>query len=238
MLEAIDRHDHAALCEELGDFLFEAVFLLRSSKRGRSFTIADSLTSIADKLSSAGIRTSSREHQQQRALLLRSVRVRLFQAPGLVQPHDRRDQLDVVRVDQVHRVHLVAEQPQHRVRPDVRSRGSFTGLSRRLARRHAHVGPVQRRVDCRGRSNLLESIATASPKHFPSNGLSRLIRLASRSVSRAFAAGVSLGGSFFSWAGPRATNTAAATTASTNATSAESWDGLRGREQETATARV
>src|SRR5258708_38024255 len=27
VLEAIDRHDHAALCEELGDFVFEAVFL-------------------------------------------------------------------------------------------------------------------------------------------------------------------------------------------------------------------
>ena len=27
VLEAIDRHDHAALCEELGDFLFEAVFV-------------------------------------------------------------------------------------------------------------------------------------------------------------------------------------------------------------------
>ena len=27
VLEAIDRHDHEALREELGDFLFEAVFL-------------------------------------------------------------------------------------------------------------------------------------------------------------------------------------------------------------------
>src|SRR5215472_3703281 len=50
VLEAIDRHDHAALCEELGDFLFEAVFLAQLESEGGHFTIADSLTSIADKL--------------------------------------------------------------------------------------------------------------------------------------------------------------------------------------------
>jgi MazG family protein len=50
VLEAIDRHDHAALCEELGDFLFEAVFLAQLESEAGHFTIADSLRSIADKL--------------------------------------------------------------------------------------------------------------------------------------------------------------------------------------------
>src|SRR5215831_6605906 len=50
VVEAIDRHDHRALCEELGDFLFEAVFLAQLESEAGHFTIADSLTSIADKL--------------------------------------------------------------------------------------------------------------------------------------------------------------------------------------------
>jgi nucleoside triphosphate diphosphatase len=50
VLEAIDRHDHAALCEELGDFLFEAVFLAQLESEAGHFTIAESLRSIADKL--------------------------------------------------------------------------------------------------------------------------------------------------------------------------------------------
>jgi MazG family protein len=50
VLEAIDRHDHAALCEELGDFLFEAVFLAQLEAEAGHFTIADSVKSIADKL--------------------------------------------------------------------------------------------------------------------------------------------------------------------------------------------
>src|SRR6266513_2750765 len=50
VLQAIDRHDHAALCEELGDFVFEAVFLAQLESEAGHFTIADSLTSIADKL--------------------------------------------------------------------------------------------------------------------------------------------------------------------------------------------
>ena len=50
VLEAIDRHDHAALCEELGDFVFEAVFLAQLEGEAGHFTIADSLQSIADKL--------------------------------------------------------------------------------------------------------------------------------------------------------------------------------------------
>jgi nucleoside triphosphate diphosphatase len=50
VLEAIDAHDHRALCEELGDFVFEAVFLAQLESEAGHFTIVDSLTSIADKL--------------------------------------------------------------------------------------------------------------------------------------------------------------------------------------------
>src|SRR2546422_9758738 len=50
VIEAIDRHDHAALCEELGDFVFEAVFLAQLEAEAGHFTIADALRSIADKL--------------------------------------------------------------------------------------------------------------------------------------------------------------------------------------------
>src|SRR5215216_616098 len=50
VLEAIDRHDHAALCEELGDFVFEAVFVAQLEAEAGHFTIADSVKSIADKL--------------------------------------------------------------------------------------------------------------------------------------------------------------------------------------------
>jgi MazG family protein len=50
VLEAIDRHDHAALCEELGDFVFEAVFLAQLEAEAGAFTIADSLQRVADKL--------------------------------------------------------------------------------------------------------------------------------------------------------------------------------------------
>src|SRR5881394_547759 len=50
VIEAIDAHDHAAVCEELGDFVFEAVFLAQLESEEGHFTIADSLKSIADKL--------------------------------------------------------------------------------------------------------------------------------------------------------------------------------------------
>jgi MazG family protein len=50
VLEAIDRHDHVALCEELGDFVFEAVFLAQLEFEAGLFSISDSLKSIADKL--------------------------------------------------------------------------------------------------------------------------------------------------------------------------------------------
>src|SRR6185436_11236796 len=50
VLEAIDRHDHVELREELGDFVFEAVFLAQLESEAGHFTIADSLAHVADKL--------------------------------------------------------------------------------------------------------------------------------------------------------------------------------------------
>src|ERR671936_2835754 len=50
VLEAIDRHDHAALCDELGDFVFEAVFLAQLESEAGHFTIGDSLQHVANKL--------------------------------------------------------------------------------------------------------------------------------------------------------------------------------------------
>ncbi len=50
VLEAIDRHDHASLCEELGDFVFEAVFVAQLESEAGHFTIADAVKSAADKL--------------------------------------------------------------------------------------------------------------------------------------------------------------------------------------------
>src|SRR5438477_9663458 len=50
VLEAIDRHDHDALREELGDFVFEAVFLAQLESEEGRFSIADSIAHVADKL--------------------------------------------------------------------------------------------------------------------------------------------------------------------------------------------
>jgi MazG family protein len=50
VLEAIDRHDHEALAEELGDFIFEAVFLAQLEAETGHFEITDSLKQVADKL--------------------------------------------------------------------------------------------------------------------------------------------------------------------------------------------
>ncbi len=50
LLEAVDRHDHDAMREELGDFVFEAVFVAQLEAEAGRFTIADALTAIADKL--------------------------------------------------------------------------------------------------------------------------------------------------------------------------------------------
>ena len=50
LLDALDRGDYDALKHELGDFLFEAVFLAQICDEEGRFSIADSIQSIADKL--------------------------------------------------------------------------------------------------------------------------------------------------------------------------------------------
>jgi ATP diphosphatase len=50
VLEAIDRADHAGLCEEIGDHVFEGVLLAQVAKDNGHFTIADALALVADKL--------------------------------------------------------------------------------------------------------------------------------------------------------------------------------------------
>jgi MazG family protein len=50
LLDALDQDDYEALKHELGDFLFEAVFLAQICEEEGRFSIADSIQSIADKL--------------------------------------------------------------------------------------------------------------------------------------------------------------------------------------------
>ena len=50
LLDALDRGDLDALREELGDFLFEAVFLARIAEEDGRFSIGDAIDAIADKL--------------------------------------------------------------------------------------------------------------------------------------------------------------------------------------------
>jgi MazG family protein len=50
LLDALDRGDYDALKHELGDFLFEAVFLAQICHEEGRFSIADSIASVADKL--------------------------------------------------------------------------------------------------------------------------------------------------------------------------------------------
>src|SRR5512138_1452428 len=49
-LEAIDSGSPMHLCEELGDVLFEVVFMSRISEEAGEFTIADTIDAISDKL--------------------------------------------------------------------------------------------------------------------------------------------------------------------------------------------
>ena len=64
VLDAIDRGDHDALCEELGDFMFEAVFLAQLEREAGRFTIADSLQRIADKLIRRHPHVFARSHDE------------------------------------------------------------------------------------------------------------------------------------------------------------------------------
>jgi ATP diphosphatase len=50
LLDALDRGDHDTLREELGDFLFEAIFLAQIAEEEGRFSIADSISAITDKL--------------------------------------------------------------------------------------------------------------------------------------------------------------------------------------------
>jgi MazG family protein len=50
VLDAIDRDDHDALRGEIGDLLFEGVFLARIEEDEGRFTVADSLRAISEKL--------------------------------------------------------------------------------------------------------------------------------------------------------------------------------------------
>jgi nucleoside triphosphate diphosphatase len=50
VLDAIDRGDHDDLRGEIGDFIFEGVFLARIAEDEGRFTVADSLRAICDKL--------------------------------------------------------------------------------------------------------------------------------------------------------------------------------------------
>src|SRR5688572_4589726 len=50
VLDAIDRGDHDALRGEIGDLLFEGVFLAQVETDAGQFTVADSLRHVTDKL--------------------------------------------------------------------------------------------------------------------------------------------------------------------------------------------
>lgn len=50
LLDALDREDYAELKGELGDFLFEAVFLAQICEEEGRFSIADSIQAVSDKL--------------------------------------------------------------------------------------------------------------------------------------------------------------------------------------------
>lgn len=50
VVEAIDRDDRAALREEVGDLLMEAVFIAEVTRQEGSFDVYDSITAIHDKL--------------------------------------------------------------------------------------------------------------------------------------------------------------------------------------------
>jgi MazG family protein len=50
LLDALDRNDLASLREELGDFLYEAVFLAQIAEENGHFSIGDAIEAITDKL--------------------------------------------------------------------------------------------------------------------------------------------------------------------------------------------
>lgn len=74
VLDAIDRGDHADLLGEIGDLLFECVFLAQIASDGGHFTVSDSLRAIIAKLirrhphvfgsGSGGVRTAGQVVEQ------------------------------------------------------------------------------------------------------------------------------------------------------------------------------
>lgn len=50
VVDAIDRNDRAALLEEIGDFLLQAVFITELTREEGTFDVYDSITAIHDKL--------------------------------------------------------------------------------------------------------------------------------------------------------------------------------------------
>ena len=50
VVDAIDRGDRRALCDEIGDHIFEGVFLAQIAADEGSFAVADSLKAVSDKL--------------------------------------------------------------------------------------------------------------------------------------------------------------------------------------------
>jgi MazG family protein len=50
VVDALDRGDLAALCEELGDLLFQIVFLSRLAREDGAFSAADVVVGIAEKM--------------------------------------------------------------------------------------------------------------------------------------------------------------------------------------------
>ena len=73
LLDALDAGDMPAFKDELGDFLFEAVFLAELCAEAGHFTIADSVQSVIDKLIrrhphvfTAGRRSAAEEHDDHR----------------------------------------------------------------------------------------------------------------------------------------------------------------------------
>ena len=50
VVDAIERRDEAALCEEIGDHIFEGVFLAQIASDLGRFNVADALAAVSDKL--------------------------------------------------------------------------------------------------------------------------------------------------------------------------------------------